>query len=70
MKLGIEIDKEQDGRWIAEIPELSGVMVYGSTELEALNKVKALALHVIADRLDAGEFELLENLVSFSRQAA
>jgi len=69
MKLSIEVDREQDGRWIAEIPELSGVMVYGSSELEALNKVKALALHVIADCMDAGELSI-EDLAFIPNQAA
>lgn len=45
-------------------------MVYGESELEALNKVKALALHFIADQIEAGEFELLENLAFVSQQAA
>ncbi len=51
----IEIDREEDGRWIAEIPDLSGVMVYGATRQEAISKAEALALRVIADRLDYGE---------------
>jgi predicted RNase H-like HicB family nuclease len=51
----IEVDREEDGRWIAEIPDLPGVMVYGVSRDEALSKVEALALRVIADRLDHGE---------------
>jgi predicted RNase H-like HicB family nuclease len=51
----IETDREEDGRWIAEVPELPGVMVYGKTRDEAINRVEALALRVIADRLDHGE---------------
>lgn len=51
----IEIDREEDGRWIADIPELPGVMVYGATREEAISKVEALALHTIADRLEHGE---------------
>jgi predicted RNase H-like HicB family nuclease len=51
----IEIDRENDGRWIAEVPELSGVMVYGETREEAIARVQSLALRVIADRLDHGE---------------
>ena len=51
----IEIEREKDGRWIAEVPDLPGVMVYGKTRAQALAKVKALALRVIADRLDRGE---------------
>ncbi len=51
----IEIDQEEDGRWIGEIPELPGVMAYGQTRAEAVAKVKALALRVMADRLEHGE---------------
>ena len=51
----IEIEREKDGRWIAEVPDLPGVMVYGKTRPQALAKVEALALRVIADRLDHGE---------------
>ena len=51
----IELEHEEDGRWIAEVPDLAGVMVYGRTRQEAIAKVQALALRVIADRLDHGE---------------
>jgi len=51
----VEIEKEEDGRWIAEIPALPGVLVYGATRGEARAKVQALALRVVADRLDNGE---------------
>jgi len=51
----IEVEREEDGRWIAEVPELPGVMVYAKTQAQALAKVEALALRVIADRLDHGE---------------
>lgn len=51
----IEVDREKDGRWIAEVPDLPGVMVYAKTRAQALAKVEALALRVIADRLDHGE---------------
>ena len=51
----IEIEREDDGRWIAEVLELSGVMVYGETREEAIARVQSLALRVIADRLDHGE---------------
>ncbi|NEO95829.1 MAG: type II toxin-antitoxin system HicB family antitoxin [Moorea sp. SIO3G5] len=50
----IEVELEEDGRWLAEIPELSGVMLYGQTLEEALTKVQALALRVIAERLESG----------------
>ena len=55
MRLTVEFDQEEDGRWIADVPELPGVMVYGQTQDEALAAVKALALRVLADRLDHGE---------------
>jgi predicted RNase H-like HicB family nuclease len=50
----IEIERE-DGRWIAEIPELPGVMVYGDTRNQAISKAQALALRVLADRLEHEE---------------
>jgi len=53
--LRIEFEQEADGRWIAEIAELSGVMAYGVTRQEAQAKVEALALRVLADRLEHGE---------------
>lgn len=51
----IETEREVDGRWIAEVTELPGVMVYGQTQDDAVAKVKALALRLIADRLEHGE---------------
>ncbi len=53
--LKIEIEREDDGRWIGEVPELPGVIVYGGSEAEARIKAAALALRVIADRLEHGE---------------
>jgi predicted RNase H-like HicB family nuclease len=53
--LGIELDREDDGRWLAEVPALSGVMCYGETREDAVARVQALALRVIADRLEHGE---------------
>ena len=55
MQLTIEVEREEDGRWIAEIPALSGVMVYGVSREEAIAQVQALALRVMADRLEHGE---------------
>jgi predicted RNase H-like HicB family nuclease len=49
--LKIETEKECDGRWIAEIPSLPGVMAYGETKAKARARVKLLALRVIAERL-------------------
>jgi predicted RNase H-like HicB family nuclease len=51
----IEIEREEDGRWIADIPELPGVMVYGETRKQAIAKAEALALRVMADRLEHDE---------------
>jgi predicted RNase H-like HicB family nuclease len=48
----IEIEREADGRWIAEIPNLPGVMAYGKTKLDAVRSVRALALRVLADRIE------------------
>lgn len=53
--LRIEIEQETDGRWLGEAPELPGVLAYGDTESEARDKTAALALRVIADRLEHGE---------------
>jgi predicted RNase H-like HicB family nuclease len=55
MNLPIEIEQEEDGRWIAEMTPLSGVLVYGQTREEAIASVEALALRVLADRLEHGE---------------
>lgn len=53
--LTIDVELEQDGRWIAEIPELPGVMVYGQSRQEAIERAQVLALRVLADRLEHGE---------------
>lgn len=50
----IEIDQEEDGRWIAEVPDLPGVITCGQTRQEAVEKVQALTLRVLADRLEHG----------------
>ena len=55
MVLTIEVERETDGRWLAEVLELPGVMAYAATDHEAVVKVKALALRVIADRLEHDE---------------
>ena len=55
MCLSVILDREDDGRWVAEIPELPGVLVYGQTEDDAITKVKALGLRVLADRIENGE---------------
>ena len=53
----IETEREDDGRWLAEVPELPGVLAYGLTESEAARKAETLALRVLADRLEHGEAE-------------
>ena len=68
MKLQIEFERENDGRWIAEVPDLAGVLAYGRTRHEALAKVQALALRVIAERLEHGEEA--PSLLQLSFQAA
>jgi predicted RNase H-like HicB family nuclease len=55
VKFKVELEREDDGRWIAEVPELPGVLAYGASPLEAQAKVQALALRVVADRLEHGE---------------
>jgi len=51
----VEYEREDDGRWLAEVIELPGVLAYGGTENEAIAKAQALALRVLADRLEHGE---------------
>jgi predicted RNase H-like HicB family nuclease len=55
MPLTIETEQEEDGRWIAEVVELPGVLTYGPTRQEAIEKAQALSLRVMADRLEHGE---------------
>lgn len=55
MYLTLELDREDDGRYLAEVPDLPGVLAYGATEQEAVARVQALALRVLADRLEHGE---------------
>jgi predicted RNase H-like HicB family nuclease len=55
MNLAVETEQETDGRWIGEIPQIPGVMAYGATRREAISRVEALALRVLADRLDLGD---------------
>jgi predicted RNase H-like HicB family nuclease len=68
MKFTVEIEQEEDGRWIGEVVDLPGVLAYGKTPEEAKAKVQALALRVIADRLEHGEAG--PDLVSISFAAA
>jgi predicted RNase H-like HicB family nuclease len=69
MQFDIQYEQEEDGRWLAEVMELPGVLAYGRTSDEAVAKVQALALRVLADRLDHGE-SLPSRLMSISFAAA
>jgi len=53
--LSIEVEQEEDGRWLAEVPELPGVLSYGQSRQDAIARVQVLSLRVLADRLDHGE---------------
>jgi predicted RNase H-like HicB family nuclease len=64
----IEVEREEDGRWLAEVVELPGVMAYGDDQDAAVSKVQALALRVIAERLEHGEAG--SELLSISFNAA
>lgn len=55
MNLTLECEREEDGRWLAEVPELPGVLAYGSSSAEALAKAEVLALRVLAERIEHGE---------------
>ena len=54
--LVVEFDREEDGRWIAEIPKLPGVMAYGATKHDVLQRVYAIALRTLADNVEQGSF--------------
>jgi predicted RNase H-like HicB family nuclease len=68
MVFQIELDEEADGRWIAEVATLPGVMTYGVTPTDAVARVQALALRVLADRLERGE--AVPELLTVTFQAA
>jgi predicted RNase H-like HicB family nuclease len=55
MPLSLDLEQEGDGRWLAEVPELPGVMSYGQTRQEAIERVQVLTLRVLAERLEHGE---------------
>jgi predicted RNase H-like HicB family nuclease len=68
MTFQIEVEEEADGRWIAEVPTLPGVLIYGVTHIDAVARVQALALRVLADRLEHGE--AVPELLTVTFQAA
>ncbi|MGH8659996.1 MAG: type II toxin-antitoxin system HicB family antitoxin [Gammaproteobacteria bacterium] len=55
MNFSIEYEREEDGRWLAEVPQLPGVLAYGTTPDEAMAKAEVLALRVLAEQLEHGE---------------
>ncbi len=57
VNLDIECERESDGRWLAEVPQLPGVLAYGATRDEAVSRVQVLALRVLAERLEHSESE-------------
>ncbi|WP_423226714.1 type II toxin-antitoxin system HicB family antitoxin [Candidatus Amarolinea aalborgensis] len=69
MQFDIQYEQEDDGRWLAEVTELPGVLVYGRTLDDALAKAQALALRVLADRLEHGE-DVPSRLMSISFAAS
>lgn len=66
MNLRIELEQEDDGRWIAEVPELPGVLAYGATADDAAAKAQVLALRALAERLEHGESKPVEISISFA----
>ncbi len=68
MNYSLEIEQEADGRWLAEAPELPGVLAYGASSEEAMAKAEALAFRVLAELLEHGEAKALN--ISFSLPAA
>ena len=68
MHFTLECEQEDDGRWLAEVPQLPGVLAYGASESEAMAKAEALALRVMAERLEHGEAKPTE--ISLSLPAA
>lgn len=68
LRFKVEFERETDGRWIAEVPDLPGVLAYGADRAEAQAKVQALALRVVAERLEHGESG--PELIDISFQAA
>jgi predicted RNase H-like HicB family nuclease len=68
MKLSIECEREEDGRWIAEIVQIPGAMAYGSTRDEAIARAEIVALRTLADQIEHGEAKPID--ISISPSAA
>ena len=69
MNFNLECEREDDGRWVAEVPELPGVLAYGSTAAEAMARAEVLALRVIAERLEQGEAKPVDITISLPAAA-
>ena len=69
MNFTIQHEQEDDGRWLAEVPELPGVMAYGVSSEEAMSKAEVLALRIIADRLEHGESRAVSIQISIDSVA-
>ena len=69
MQFTIDYEQEEDGRWLAEVLELPGVLAYGQTVQQAMARVQALALRVLADRLEHDEAIATVMTVSFAAAA-
>jgi predicted RNase H-like HicB family nuclease len=66
MTYSVEIEREEDGRWIAEVPDLPGALAYGATPGEAKARVQVLALRVVAERLEHGETDPDDLTITFA----
>jgi predicted RNase H-like HicB family nuclease len=69
MNLKLECEQESDGRWLAEVPQLPGVLAYGASAEDAMAKAEALALRVLAERLENGEARPIAISISLQRAA-
>ena len=69
MNYRLEIEQEADGRWLAEVPELPGVLAYGTSREEAMAKAEVLALRVLAEQLEHGEARALDIRISLPAAA-
>lgn len=69
MNYSLEIEQEADGRWLAEVPELPGVLAYGASSDEAMAKAEVLALRVLAEQLECGEARPLDIRISLPAAA-
>ena len=66
MNFHIEYEREEDGRWLAEVPEIPGVLTYGATAEEAMAKAEALALRALAERIETGESRPIPISIKFA----